>query len=277
MTITIPIDSVRVPAGRRRPIQAKVKALADSIALLGLRTPITVLPVDEQGRHGLVAGRNRLEACRLLGHAEIAVEVEADELVGQLWEIAENVHRTDLTAIQQAQLIARWVKLNDKKIKRDQKLKGVQLAHPLGGAQPHDRGISATARTLRMPRRTAQRAINIADHLSKTALREAERLGLLNNQRALSSAAGCSGDAAQVADLQRTAARAAKRKAERSQVKAVLAGTDKPTTPQEAFDRWFNSFDIVMKVQIRIWLLSKDAEAYFDEQEQIEQRRKAMH
>jgi hypothetical protein len=32
-----------------------------------------------------------------------------------------------------------------------------------------------------------------------------------------------------------------------------------------------------MKVEIRIWLLSKAAEEYFEEQEQIEQRRKAMH
>lgn len=276
--IMIPIDAVQVPAGRRKPVQTKVKALADSIALLGLRTPITVLPADAEGRHGLVAGRNRLEACRLLGHTEIAVEVEADELVGQLWEIAENVHRTDLTAIQRAHLIARWVKLNDKKIKRDQSDKAAQLAHPLGGSQPHDRGISATARSLRMPRRTAQRAVNIANHLSKAALREAERLGLLNNQRALSAAANLRDNTdAQISELQRTAQRIAKRKAERSQVKAILAGTDKPTSPKEAFDRWFNSFDIVMKVEIRIWLLSKDAEAYFEEQEKIEQRRKAMH
>lgn len=82
---------------------------------------------------------------------------------------------------------------------------------------------------------------------------------------------------AQIAELRREAGKIAKRKAERAQVKAVLAGTDKPASAQEAFDRWFNSFDIVMKMQIRIWLLSKDAEAYFEEQEQIEQRRKAMH
>jgi hypothetical protein len=95
--------------------------------------------------------------------------------------------------------------------------------------------------------------------------------------RALSSAAGCSDASAQVEDLQRTAQRKAKRKAERAQMKAVLAGTDNPRSPKEAFDRWFNSFDIVMKVEIRIWLLSKAAEEYFEEQEQIEQRRKAMH
>ena len=268
--IMIPIDAVRIGAARRKTEKAKVAALAESIALLGLRTPITVLPADADGRHGLVTGRNRLEASRLLGHTEIAAVVEGDKLAAQLWEIAENFHRSDLTAIQRSALVGRWLKLAARM------RKGGPGA-PLGGMQPHDRGAHGVSRALGIPRTSARRAIKVSEHLSPAAKREAERLGLAKNMRALSSAAGCSGDAAQVADLQRTAAKIAKRKAERSQVKAVLAGTDKPRSPQEAFDRWFNSFDIVMKVQIRIWLLSKDAEVYFDKQEQIEQQRKALH
>jgi len=147
----------------------------------------------------------------------------------------------------------------------------------LGGIQPKNQGVRGVARALGIPRSTAQLAVNVAEHLLPAAKREAERLGLAKNMRALSRAAGCSGASAQVEDLQRTAQRKAKRKAERAQMKAVLAGTDKPRSPKEAFDRWFNSFDIVMKVEIRIWLLSKAAEEYFEEQEQIEQRRKAMH
>jgi len=274
MTIMIPIDAVRVGAARRRTTAAKVRTLADSIASIGLRTPITVLPADVEGRYGLVAGRNRLEACRLLGHAEIAAEIETDALVAQMWEIAENVHRSDINELQRAMLIGRWVKLQKRKEKRD---RGGAAPPLVGGLQPHDRGVKATARTLGMSPRSARRAINITEHLTKPALREAERLGLLNNQRALSSAAGCLDTDAQILDLQRTAQRKAKRKAERAQMKAVLAGTDKPRSPKEAFDRWFNSFDVVMKVEIRIWLLSKAAEEYFEEQEQIEQRRKAMH
>lgn len=270
MTITIRIDSVRVGASRRKTEKAKVSALAESIALIGLRTPITVLPADAEGRHGLVTGRNRLEACRLLGHVEIAAEVEADKLVAQLWEIAENFHRSELTAIQRSALVGRWMKLAAR-------MRKGATGGTLGGVQPHDRGVSGVSRALGIPRSTAQLAINVAEHLSEPAKREAERLGLAKNMRALSSAASCGTNAAQVADLQHTAGKIAKRKAERAQVKAVLAGTDKPASAQEAFDRWFNSFDIVMKVQIRIWLLSKDAEAYFEEQEQIEQRRKAMH
>jgi len=107
MTIMIPIDAVWVGTARRKTEKAKVAALAESIGLLGLRTPITVLPADSDGRHALVAGRNRLEACRLLGHAEIAAEVEEDKLTAQLWEIAENFHRSELTAIQRSALVGR--------------------------------------------------------------------------------------------------------------------------------------------------------------------------
>lgn len=270
MTVMIRIDAVRVGASRRKTEKTKVAALAESIALIGLRMPITVLPADAEGRHGLVAGRNRLEACRSLGHAEIAAEVEGNKLAAQLWEIAENFHRTDLTAIQRSSLVGRWMKLAARM------RKGGQVATP-GGSQPHNRGITGVSRALGIPRTTARRAVNVAEHLSKPAEREAERLGLAKNMWALSSAANCETPAAQVEDLQRTAGRIAKRKAERSQVKAVLTGKDKPASAQEAFDRWFNSFDIVMRVQIRIWLLSKDAEAYFEEQEKLEQQRKAMH
>lgn len=270
MTIIIPIEAVRIGAARRKTEKAKVAALAESIALLGLRTPITVLSADAEGRHGLVTGRNRLEACRLLGHTEIAAVVEGDKLTAQLWEIAENFHRSDLTAIQRSALVGRWMRLATR-------MRKVAPGGHLGGIQPKNQGVRGASRALGIPKETVRRAFNVSEHLSSAAKRAAERLGLAKNMRALSSAASCTGADEQVADLQRTAARMAKRKAERSQMKAVLAGTDKPRSPQEAFDRWFNSFDIVMKVEIRIWLLSKAAEAYFEEQEQIEQRRKAMH
>ena len=187
MSTAIRIDAVRVGAGRRKTIAAKVKALADSIAMLGLRTPITVLAADADGKHRLVTGRNRLEACRLLGHTEIAGDIETDKLAALLWEIAENFHRSDLTVAQRAVLVGRWVKLAKAKNKRDQGVNAAQVAQKSLGRP--EGGVSDAARSLGIPRDTARRAVNIAEHLSKVALREAERLGLLNNQRALSSAA----------------------------------------------------------------------------------------
>lgn len=278
MSIMIPIDAVRIGRGRRRADQTKVKALADSIRSIGLRSPITVLPADEEGRYPLVAGGNRLEACRLLGHSEIAAEVETDPLTAQLWEISENLHRADLTAAQRTTLMGRWSKL----LKRHGKevISG-QLGRKIPRGRPE--GVAREVATRAgISERSVRRYINVADHLSKTAQREAERLGLANNLRALSSAADYRGNAAaQVADLQRTAERIRNRKIQRGQMKAALQGTDEYTKAagKAKFHAWFDTQDIVDQVQVRLWLQSGEAEAYFEEWQQmyLRARTKALH
>jgi len=97
---SIPINSVRVPDGRR--VLRNVEQLADSIRELGLLNPITVTPGGV-----LLTGYHRLEACKLLGWEEIPVcvfehEGEAEEL--PLWwelvEIDENLIRNDLELLE---------------------------------------------------------------------------------------------------------------------------------------------------------------------------------
>jgi ParB family chromosome partitioning protein len=52
----------------------------------------------EQG--ALLAGRHRLQACIELGMNRVPVREEGgSELDAKLWEIAENLHRADLTAV----------------------------------------------------------------------------------------------------------------------------------------------------------------------------------
>jgi ParB-like chromosome segregation protein Spo0J len=48
----------------------------------------------------LVAGRHRLAACIELGVNQVPVVAETgSELEARLWEIAENLHRAELTAL----------------------------------------------------------------------------------------------------------------------------------------------------------------------------------
>ena len=60
------ITEVVVPDGRRELRPAKVKAIAASIAEVGLLHPITIRP-----DRTLIAGLHRLEAYKSLGLAEI--------------------------------------------------------------------------------------------------------------------------------------------------------------------------------------------------------------
>src|SRR5690606_1456244 len=108
--------------GNRRPLnQDAVARLADSISNIGLQTPITVRLTDvfdpEEGEYdrvyALVAGHHRLAAFRSLGIERIpAIIRNCDEIEAQLWEIAENLHRAELTALERDEQVAKWIDLN---------------------------------------------------------------------------------------------------------------------------------------------------------------------
>jgi ParB-like nuclease domain len=87
-----------------------VERLKESISRIGLKTPISVRS-SGQGCT-LVAGRHRLAACIELGINQIPVVAETgSELEARLWEIAENLHRAELTALERAEHISQWIKL----------------------------------------------------------------------------------------------------------------------------------------------------------------------
>jgi ParB/RepB/Spo0J family partition protein len=117
----LPIDEVQA-VGERRPIdEDAIRRLMESISSIGLQHPITVM-VDESltdpetdeviGGWRVIAGAHRLEACRRLGHRTIpAVEWSCTDLEAELWEIAENLHRADLTKEQRDRQIRRYAEL----------------------------------------------------------------------------------------------------------------------------------------------------------------------
>jgi len=91
-----------------------VERLKESISRIGLKTPISVRS-SAQG-WTLVAGRHRLAACIELGINQIPVVAETgSELEARLWEIAENLHRAELTALERAEHISQWIRLRGEK------------------------------------------------------------------------------------------------------------------------------------------------------------------
>ena len=101
--IDYPVDRVRV--GKRMRPQRDISALAASMAdpHIGLINAITLLPDGT-----LMAGRHRLAAAKLLGWQTIpAVIMELGELDAELVEIDENLRRSELTILEEAQHYAR--------------------------------------------------------------------------------------------------------------------------------------------------------------------------
>ena len=148
-----------------------------------------------------LAGQHRLEAAKYLGWSDIeCVYVEMDDRAARMWEISENLHRAELTTLERDEQINEWRLLHLQEAK-----KGAQLAHPLGGDQPHERGVKKTSESLNVDRREVERAMTVAS-LSPEAKEAARNLGLDDNRSALLQAAKKTTAKEQVAALSERAA-----------------------------------------------------------------------
>lgn len=180
----------------RRPVSAvAVDRLAESIKRIGLQTPITVRIVSEfvnsdgeivGGQPVLVAGAHRLEAVKRLGWSSVPCFVTEDEseTKARLWEIAENLHRAELSTLERDEQVAEWIKLTE-----EEQNKPAQLAQVSAkGGRGKEGGLSAASRELGIDRDDARRAVRVAS-LSEEAKATAKDLGLDNNRSALLKAA----------------------------------------------------------------------------------------
>jgi hypothetical protein len=166
----VSLDSV-FAVGSRRPVSDEaVASLAGSIEKIGLRTPITVRidqtitdpeTGEEIGGYAIVTGAHRVEACRRLGWEQIpAIVRDCTPIDAELWEIAENLHRADLTKEQRDQHIRRYAEL----LAAGAKIQVTQTACPeigYGKPPPQTKGIaSQIAEETGVSKDTVRRALN---------------------------------------------------------------------------------------------------------------------
>jgi ParB-like chromosome segregation protein Spo0J len=162
---------------RLRPINERTAvALAESMQRLGQLSPISVYRLHDETLR-LVAGLHRLEAAKRLGWVEIeAVFSTGNEIERELQEIAENLHRSELTALERDTQIGRWAELTAAKVG--------QVDLPSGGAQPAEKGVRKAARELSLERKDVERAVKVAS-ISPEAKQAARDAGLDDNRTAL--------------------------------------------------------------------------------------------
>ncbi len=185
-TRDIRINKIKVIGERRALDSEAVRNLADSIRKLGLRTPITVR--RKNGTTRLVTGLHRLEAAKMLGWRTIpCLVIRGGKTVARLWEIAENLHRAELTALERDKMVAEWVRLIEKYQKRisGQKVqKRRQRGRPEGGISDAARQLPVKGRSEAAKRKTIERALRVAN-LSQEAIVAVEAAGLDDNRSAL--------------------------------------------------------------------------------------------
>jgi ParB-like chromosome segregation protein Spo0J len=180
-------SSIRWLAEARRSVnEAVVKRLAESIDEVGLCEPITVL--DRKNLHSkykLVAGLHRLEAHKLLGRPGIdAVITNMTKRKARLWELSENLHRSELTVLERDAALAEWISLTDQTAQSGP----IESKRSDGKGHRPESGINAAARELGITRQDAQRAVQVAS-LSDEAKTAARETGLDDNRSVLLEAA----------------------------------------------------------------------------------------
>ncbi len=101
--IDVPIDQIRPNPAQPRQFfeEGELEELAASIAEVGVIQPV-VLIASEPG-YELVVGERRLRAAKRAGLSTIpAIVVEADRREQQVLAMIENIHRSNLSAIEEA-------------------------------------------------------------------------------------------------------------------------------------------------------------------------------
>ena len=83
-----------------------------------------------------MAGLHRLEACRRLGMVHIDARlIDLDETERRLWEIAENLHRAELSSLERSEQIAQWIRLCEQRIQPAQ-VEPPEFAKAIGYKSP---------------------------------------------------------------------------------------------------------------------------------------------
>ncbi|MGY3117925.1 hypothetical protein ACVWXQ_001862 [Bradyrhizobium sp. S3.14.4] len=189
--ISLDIQDIQI-SGERRPLDENtIVSLMRSVERIGLQSPPTVRMIDPDGGGGiphLVAGRHRLEAMKRLGHLSIVCLIpDVDDADAELIEIAENLHRAELTILQRDEQIARWIELTTVKEECGVSRQPDAKPEATKGGRPEG-GVRAAARELNLSEPDARRAMKVA-MLSPEAKDAAIEIGLDDNRSALLEAA----------------------------------------------------------------------------------------
>lgn len=170
----IRIDDI-VIGERHRALSADAcTRLAASLKEIGLRQPISIRLVDEMEVDGdltagvpvLVAGAHRLAAAKTLGWSHIdCIEVDDDAIKAEMWEIAENLHRLDLTKEQRDEHIRRYIELVEASRAAAIVVQNEQQLPPRPVGRPKS-VTTEVAEATGLSRQTIQRAMNPPPKLS---------------------------------------------------------------------------------------------------------------
>ncbi len=168
---TIEINKIIV--NKRKRTAKDIEQLAESFKSIGLMNPITV-----NKNYELIAGYHRLESCKKIGWKEIPVIVlDANELNAELAEIDENLIRTPLTALEEAEQMKRrkeiYEILHPESKPEEQRKKGLNMSNEKISLLKKQKTFTQdTAEKIKKSQRSIQQDIQIASNIPEEVKQE---------------------------------------------------------------------------------------------------------
>jgi ParB-like chromosome segregation protein Spo0J len=137
-----------------------VAAKAESMATIGMKTPITVRKVG--GQIELVAGEERFAAAKLLGWKKIdAAFFKGGRIPARIWHHLENLDHSDkFTPLEKAEKLAEVVELTDKLFSRQNVEK--KQGRPIGIITRAVSKLPIKGKTTKARRKRVERALTIS-------------------------------------------------------------------------------------------------------------------
>jgi ParB-like chromosome segregation protein Spo0J len=138
----------------------------------------------------LVAGRHRLEAAKRLGWSHIdCIEVDDNAIEAELWEIAENLHRLDLTKEQRDDHIRRYTELLQARELQSTQNAAIESKREDGRGHRPQGIVSKVAEATGLSKDTVRRALNPQPVMLKSAIEpETEAEATIREANAIVSA-----------------------------------------------------------------------------------------
>ena len=170
--VSVQISEIKISPKRRKANAAVVKSLSESIAEVGLLSPIVL----DTG-YALVSGLHRIEAFKLLGKTEITAFVRSfDKLQAELAEIDENFVRSPLDEMERNEILLRRKEIYEAlhpETKNGGDRKSAVWAQTIDALEASQQRVkpftSDSAAKLTISRSTVERRIRIAKNLTPEA------------------------------------------------------------------------------------------------------------
>lgn len=184
---SLPLARITISTRLRDLDEDLAHVISGSIAEYGLMNPITVrsTPRAKAGSYTLIAGLHRLKAVELLARPLIDCFVlKADQADAQLLEIAENLHRNELSVIDRAVAVLKYRELWEERNGR------ICAGRPQTSKSGHNVPISRsfsdhTAKRLGLHPKTIKRLSQIALNLQADLRAAVKGTEIADNQSAL--------------------------------------------------------------------------------------------